>query len=546
MYIYPNTTVKILHNVSLNNDYDHTMFFDGKIAQTEYFLSKAKYTLSNQSYQRKERGWIQVDINQNNLWDCTYLMFQNTAYNNKWFYAFILSVDYVNDSVSKINFEIDVIQTWFFDFTVEKCFVEREHSSTDIAGDNTIDEGLDLGPEYHVQANARYNLDCTRICVVEAGRWNTTTDEYLPYDGYKCLNYYTGMRFTSFDLLNANSLDELRQHLKSYIEHGIEDAIVAIYQYPRFMGEMPLSASGSENYGYVTLDYAFYPNTVQVDGYIPKNKKLFTYPYNFIEIDNGLGDTAKFKMELWDSSHVGNFRIYGTPHGVPTCACMPVYYNGEANSYQNALTNKINIQSAWSGDAYQVWLARNEKNVGINVGLNAARALGGGLLLAGGVATGKPRLAYSGGMMLANGVLSGVDTVLDIIRKKNETNATPDPVHGQITNDMLNLQSNLNHFAFRQKTVRQEYAKIIDEYFSRFGYASHRVKVPNIYNITFPRKYWAYTKTVGCEIVGNIPSDDTVKIKSIFDNGVTFWNMYQLNLNNKSFGDYDDFTNPTM
>ena len=42
MYIYPNTTLKILHNVPLNNDYDHTIFFDGKIAQTEYFLSKAK------------------------------------------------------------------------------------------------------------------------------------------------------------------------------------------------------------------------------------------------------------------------------------------------------------------------------------------------------------------------------------------------------------------------------------------------------------------------------------------------------------------------
>lgn len=530
MYIYPNTTLKILRGVNLNNDYDHTIFFDGKVAQTEYFLSKAKYTLTNQSYQRKERGWIQVDINQNNLWDCTYIMYQNTSYNNKWFYAFILSVDYVNDSVSKINFEIDVMQTWFFDHVLDKCFVEREHASTDVAGDNTIDEGLDLGPEYHVQANARYNLDCTRICVVEAGRWNPTTDEYLPYDGYKCLNYYTGMRFTSFDLLDTNSLDELRQHLKSYIEHGIEDAIVAIYQYPRFMGEMPLSASGSENYGYVTHDYAFYPNTVQIDGYIPKNRKLFTYPYNFIEVDNGLGDTAKFKMEVWDSTHVGNFRIYGTPHGIPTCACMPVYYNGEANSYQNALTNKINIQSAWSGDAYQVWLARNEKNIGIN----ATRGyLGAMASFATGTVVGSP-LMMTGGIAAAGMTL--FDSITQKIKKKNETDATPDPIHGQITNDMLNLQSNLNHFAFRQKTVRQEYAKIIDEYFSRFGYACHRVKEP----ARKVRQNWTYTKTVGCEINGNIPSDDLIKLKSIYDHGVTFWT------NGNNIGNYGDFTNPIL
>ena len=124
MYIYPNTTLHILRNVNLNSDYDHTIYFDGRVAQTEYFLARTKYTLSNQSYQRRERGWIQVNINQNSLWDCTYLMFQNTSYASKWFYAFILSVDYVNDNVSKINFEIDVLQTWYFDYTLDKCFVE--------------------------------------------------------------------------------------------------------------------------------------------------------------------------------------------------------------------------------------------------------------------------------------------------------------------------------------------------------------------------------------------------------------------------------------
>lgn len=539
MYIYPNTTLKILRGVNLNNDYDHTIFFDGKVAQTEYFLSKAKYTLTNQSYQRKERGWIQVDINQNNLWDCTYIMYQNTSYNNKWFYAFILSVDYVNDNISKINFEIDVMQTWFFDHFLDKCFVEREHASTDIAGDNTIDEGLDLGPEYHVQANARYNLDCTRICVVEAGRWDPsigTEGEYVPYDAYKCLNYYTGMRFTSFDLLNTNSLDELRQHLKSYIEHGIEDAIIAIYQYPRFMGEMPLSASGSENYGYSYADYAFHPNTVQIDGYIPKNRKLFTYPYNLIELDNGLGDTTKFKMELWDNAHIGNFRIYGTPHGIPSCACMPVYYNGEANSFQNALSSKINIQCAWSGDAYQVWLARNDKNIGLSM---AAQSIGliGGIIGAGvGIATENPALVRTAGGIAATSGGNLVRNIFSVISKKHETDATPDPVHGQIANDMLNLQSDLNHFAFRQKTIRQEYAKIIDEYFSRFGYACHRVKEP----ARKVRQNWTYTKTVGCEINGNIPSDDLVKLKSIYNHGVTFWT------NGNNIGNYGDFTNPIL
>ena len=537
MYIYPNTTLHILRNVNLNSDYDHTIYFDGRVAQTEYFLARTKYTLSNQSYQRRERGWIQVNINQNSLWDCTYLMFQNTSYASKWFYAFILSVDYVNDNVSKINFEIDVLQTWYFDYTLDKCFVEREHSLTDVAGDNTIDEGLDLGPEYHVQANSRFNLDCTRICVVEAGSWDEYTDQYVPYNGFKCLNYYTGVRFVSFDLNDTASLDILRQHLLSYIKHGIEDAVIAIYQYPRFMGEMPLSASGSETYGFVTTDYAFYPNTVQIDGYIPKNRKLFTYPYNLVEVDNGLGDTAKFKLELWDNAHVGNFRIFGTPHGIPACYCMPVYYNGETNSYQNALTVKVNIQCAWNGDAYQVWLARNDKNIGLSM-FGQGLGLIGGIIGAGvGLATENPVLLKTAGGIAVTSGGNLIRNIFTTISKKNETDATPDPVHGHIANELLNLQSNLNHFAFRQKTIKQEYAKIIDEYFSRFGYACHRIKVPNIK----ARRNWTYTKTTGCEITGNVPSDDIVKIKAIYDHGVTFWDIKNANV-----GEYGDFTNPTL
>lgn len=549
MYIYPNTEIKILHNVPLNNSYDHTIYFSRLQDQTDFFTSysRVKYSLSNNQYQRKERGWIQVQLNQNQLWDCTYMMFKNTNYtiansnpqqmgtSLKWFYAFITSVEYVNESVSKIKFEIDVIQTWHFQYTLDKCFVEREHSETDNLYEHIVEEDLDTGEIYHVQANNRYNLDCTRLAIVELGDWQETSGgdgHYEPYKGSFLGRYYTGARYVSYDLLNENQdYDILTNHLKNMIKNGVEDAIVAIYQYPRFMGSIPTNQGEYDpTYGYVETNYTFYPNTVQLDGYIPRNKKLFTYPYDFIEIDNGVGDTNTLKLEMWNSGHVGEFKIFGTPLGMPTCACMPVYYNGEANSYQNALTLKIDIQCAWSGDAYQVWLARNEKNMKmrkIGAGYEIAVGLGG---LAAGTIMENPAIAREGGAMLVQGGRALVDTIFDKIRKKNITDATPDPVHGQISNDLLNLQSNLNHYAFRQKTIKQEYAKIIDEYFSRFGYACKRIKVPN----RNARQNWSYVKTDGCEITGNIPSDDVVKLKNIYDNGITFWN------DGTKIGNYDD------
>ena len=47
----------------------------------------------------------------------------------------------------------------------------------------------------------------------------------------------------------------------------------------------------------------------------------------------------------------------------------------------------------------------------------------------------------------------------------------------------------------------------------------------DIYNIYCNIKYkkWNYTKTVGCKIVGSIPTNDIAELESFFDNGFTIW-----------------------
>ena len=74
-------------------------------------------------------------------------------------------------------------------------------------------------------------------------------------------------------------------------------------------------------------------------------------------------------------------------------------------------------------------------------------------------------------------------------------------------------------FTFTNMHIRPEFAKILDDYFDRFGYATLRVKKPNINS----RPHWNYTKTAGCTIKGSMPADDERRICGIFDNGITFW-----------------------
>lgn len=556
MYIYPDSEVKILHNVNLNNDYDHTIYFSSATAQQNFFTNnlRVKYSLTNQQYQRKERGWIQVNLNQNQLWDCTYLMYKNSHYtiapsqtqgtSLKWFYAFILSVEYVNESVSKINYEIDVIQTWMFDYVLDKCYVEREHSASDNYYENTIEENLDLGSGYWIHKNYEYDLDCTRVAVVESGHYDQSLDKFVGTSPTRMGKYFTGLHYQSYDLKDLDTSDPnypnssaiLKAHLYDFVQHGVSEAIVSVYQYPRFMGYIPNTTADS-NFDFSYTDISFTPEITNFAGYYPKNKKLFTYPYTFIELDDMHGHTSNYKLEYWyPNTHAGEFRLFGTPFGIPTCLCVPRFYNGEQTNYQNGLSIQLNIQSPWVGDAYQVWLARNEKNIEREKKIGAAMVAVGiaGSLI--GVISGNSALQYQGVRTSTSGGSRLFNAINQNIERKNELEMTPAPVYGQTVDEMLNLQMGIDSIAFRQKSIRAEYAKIIDEYFSRFGYACHRVKVPNIH----VRQNWTYTKTIGCEIVGNLPSDDIVKIKSIYDNGITFWT------DGMNIGNYSDFTNPVL
>lgn len=72
-------------------------------------------------------------------------MYKNEAYTNKWFYAYIINMEYVNDNMTLITIQTDVFQTWQFDIVYKRMFVEREHVNNDTIGLHTVPEGLEHG-----------------------------------------------------------------------------------------------------------------------------------------------------------------------------------------------------------------------------------------------------------------------------------------------------------------------------------------------------------------------------------------------------------------
>ena len=81
--------------------------------------------------------------------------------------------------------------------------------------------------------------------------------------------------------------------------------------------------------------------------------------------------------------------------------------------------------------------------------------------------------------------------------------------------------------------IKAEYARRVDDFLSVFGYKTMLKKVPNITG----RQNWNYVKTVGCNIIGDVPQSDMQEIKGMFDRGTTIWH------NASTFMDYSQTNN---
>ena len=94
---------------------------------------------------REEKNTIYVGATYGVCLQANYLAFQNPDYSNKYFFAFIEGVEYVNDKTTKINYKVDLFTTWRSYFNLKSCFVVREHVTDDTLGIHTVPESLETG-----------------------------------------------------------------------------------------------------------------------------------------------------------------------------------------------------------------------------------------------------------------------------------------------------------------------------------------------------------------------------------------------------------------
>lgn len=511
----PSSSLRILRDVQWNNEYNHVRRFESLQEQQNYMASKIAFNLGNAfSYIRNDAEHpIRVNLTEAQVISCNYIMYQNPSYGTKWFYAFITRVEYVADGVTNIYFEPDLFQTWYFQFDVAPCFVEREHVNNDTVGANTVPEGLECGP-YVVNSARTENFGGMGIAMLTTQNINGDHT----FDVYN--NVFSGLVVYRFKTTNV-----AEETIQEFIDQGLENAIICLYMFPLLADDGTIDDPGTST---LELEKPYH----DIDGYVPKNNKLFCYPYNYIVLNNNAGSANEIRYELFDGDKA-TFESIAVAVTMPEGYVGPTNYRGLTRDFDNGLTVKNFPQCGFSGDTFKAWWAQNKTSMLVSgIGGAVSSGIGSGLsslttLAAGGMAVGTaiaPGVGTVAGAAIGAGIgvaQSLLQSATGALAEYTHMSALPDSSHGQAQTESLQAGIGRVGVTFYAVNIRREFAERIDDYFSQFGYKVGKIKYPN----THGRRSWNFVKTIGAEVQGPAPVEARTLFENMLNRGVTFWHV---------------------
>ncbi len=540
-YINPNTDIRILKGIPWDSTYKNTLWFSNSGAQEGYFTSHTKYVLSNNTYQRVSDGVCRVNEPADGLYECNYMMFRNTSYGTKWFYAFITDVDYVNDGCSNIHFSIDSVQTWFFEAfgsdgksNIKPCYVVRQHSETDIAGDNIEPEPVELGEYLHtpeLEAQVGTASGGTRS-LADLGIIVSVCDIEGSYTDAKMYNsIFSGATLHCYDLSETSAIESL---INSYITKP--DSILMIYMCPKFM----YTANGdeisqSQAYGgtyQLNLSSIAFSDSDTFGGYTPKNKKLYTYPYYFGYIVSNNGQDIIFRYEFTKDGTPEAF-VSGSYVYPPQYVVRPYNYSENDSGAVSSRTFGQSIivsdfpQCSWNAESFKQW----QGNAATKAQAVVSLVTGAISMIAGVAAT-----AASAGTLAPVAIgaaATSVGEAVSLLKGSYTASNSADISKGEIEAGAADSMTGLNNVFAAKSMITAEYARDIDDYFTVYGYAQNKVMLPN----PLARRYWTYIHTDNMILSADIPQSDKTVIQEMFNAGFTAWNYNGVSDDSK-FGDY--------
>lgn len=553
--ITPNTSLEFFKNTGLSPNYENALYFSSSGERDNYFSALYSITVPNCTYQRENLGFCRVQLPVAQLYQCDYMRFKNWNFENKWYYAFIINVNYINNETTEVQYVIDYLMTWMGDFGFNQCYIERQHVKNDSIGANICEEGLPVGNYCtELQTSVWTFAPENAIARIAVANGRGTND--------------MGHIYSGSSIEDCDSQEELNRYVRAHIDDNTSDSIVSIILIPNnISGPRPVTITNNS----IPKPYD------NIMGYKPRNNKLFCYPYKYCIIDNREGSTIDLMYEYMgttpDATSSGNMSFTILAQGYPSScevALFPNNYKGSTGSEYRITMTHFPVCS-FSVNSYEAYLAQKnayyKQDMALtiaNAGLNAYAstmhgAIGG---YSGGIQSGLSNQAKQASTGLQKGVtqtsLGQYSSTMGAIgAMQGFSNAMVDAstsILGEVTNNMIinavrpespstqkgSESSDLwystggKSFNLYEKCITKNYAMMLDSYFDMFGYAIKQHGTPNMN----ARENWTYIKTIGCNIKGAIPAYDAKIIEKLFDKGIRFWKSLE------NIGNYSLSNNP--
>ncbi len=486
-----NSNIILCKDINIDREYVNVLNY----TETQMLqLCQQKQTASRNNYSFiRKTGEIYTDIPFGTCIQSNYMAFQNPAYSNKWFFAWIVDVKYISNNNTQIFYEVDSWSTWFGNWQPKVCYVNRHHVNDDIIGNYTQEEGLNIGDVVEEREQEDISLSSFGYVAILSS-WNPSTQKQ-----FGAITIYNKQIFgKNVYLIPANTMSQLLNLglfiLKTNADGHVEDIDTIFYVpdaliNPEDLREFTASVGG-QNFTFYDLKNNFTPqkfnNTISkvtsYGDYTPKNKKCFVYPYNYLYVSNNNGNSNVFKYENFGANNCVFTYELALSVGI-SGQLIPRNYKKEDYALDESIPLGKYPTVSWSSDSYTNWLTQQAVNIPTEI---AFSAFGSGQNYSTATSQTNNTKVLSG---LQSTGLSIASSIANQIGNFYSASLLPNVTHGTNTAD-INWASEHNTFTFRSMRVKTEYLKIIDDYFTRFGYKINRLVMPNITG----RRYWNYVE----------------------------------------------------
>lgn len=505
--------IELIKGYNYNNKYDYIKTFSSRSAQDSYFNSLPKIIVPDTNYLKVE-NYFNVNIPYDELVEegVNYLIFNN-GYRD--IYAFIIEKQYIRENLSKIVYEVDVIQTYMFDFSINKSFIERKKCT--ISEITDFDEGIEIG-EHEVKSDFVVLDKEYKLFAMFTG----FKDYYVNADGNDLIEYplqdesrpITTIDGINYPLLFLALEDEFA--ISTFYKNLADlPNLVGIVRFPKCTYTksnlaLPIIKvkEGKIIKNYLGVTYVANNitslNVVGEGVAVPKSDILDFFPYTYYVLTDGECEPLLLQPQYTN----GSINIVGTfalSH-MPIERYYPTYYKGSLNGHMYNITNTSVMMLPSGSNGGVETLISNMNSMEQQKKSNVLNTIISSGLAGASLATGNVVGATVG-------LASAFNSIYSMIARQKDIELTPSSIKSYGTPSTRNAFK-LNTVRVVKYSIQDKYKTRVRNYIERYGNKFNNFDTIDIKN------YKGFIKYSSPNITSKIDNYYLNKIIEILERGV--------------------------